>query len=95
MSLQTSVTTEGEAADYSISFDAVYEKVRYMPAAVIPTYGTITSTITIERMRGTDHRVFDASALLTYGASGVPTTLVFDSAVTYDVDVTTGLTTRL
>jgi len=95
MTAQTAVTTNGVAASYTIRFDAVYEKVRFMPAATFPTYGTISYTVNSDRTRDTDHRVFDSTAVLTYGSSGVPTTLVFDGAVTYDVDVKSGIATRL
>ena len=95
LSLNSSVTTEGELADYTVQLDAVYEQVRYMPAQVEPTFGTIDFTINTERMRGDDLRVFNSTARLTYGAAGSPTTLVFDGATTYDVDLATGAVLRL
>jgi len=95
LSLRTSVTTEGELADYHVQFNAVYEQVRYLPTQVIPTFGTIDFTINTERMRGDDLRVFNSTARLTFGSSTVPTTLVFDGAVTYDVNLADGSVTRL
>ena len=45
-------------------------------------------------MRGDDHRMFNATAQLTYGASSVPTTLVIDGTTTYNIDVVSGTATR-
>jgi len=95
MALETAVAGADVTSDFGVMFDAVYEKVRFMPDALFPTYGTINFTINTQRQRGDDLRVFDSTALLTFGASGLPTTLVFDGGVTYDVDVRTGVPTRL
>jgi hypothetical protein len=88
--LKSAVTTNGEQASYTVMFDATYEQVRFLPAATIPTYGTIDFTVNTQRDRGADHRVFDSTAHLNYGASGVPTTLTFDGNLTYNLDLKTG-----
>jgi len=93
LSVHTSVTTDNEPADYNIDFTAVYEKVRYLAADVFPTFGTIDFQLSIDRMRGDDHRVFNAVGHLVYGASGVPTTLSLDDA-TYNLDLTLGKAVR-
>jgi hypothetical protein len=90
MVLKTAVTTNGELADYTVMFDAIYEQVRFFTNDTYPTFGTIDFTVNTQRTRGADRRVFDTSAHLTYGASGVPTTLVFDGSVTYALDLKTG-----
>jgi hypothetical protein len=90
MVLKTAVTTNGELASYTVMFDAVYEQVRFFADDAFPTFGTIDFTVNTQRTRGTDNRVFDTSAHLTYGASGVPTTLVFDGSITYSLDLATG-----
>lgn len=94
MVLKTQVITEGEPADYTVMFDAVYEQVRYLAADVFPTYGTIDFTVNAQRDRAGDHRVFDTQAHLTYGASGAPTTLVFDGNLSYVLDLSTGEVTK-
>ncbi|HTL34919.1 MAG TPA: hypothetical protein VL326_17440 [Kofleriaceae bacterium] len=88
--LKSAVTTNGEQANYTVMFDAIYEQVRFLPAATIPTFGTIDFTVNTQRDRGADHRVFDTIAHLNYGASGAPTTLTFDSSINYNVDLKTG-----
>lgn len=95
LAIGTSVTTEGVAATYTLNMDAAYEKVRFLPGAQFPTYGTIDFGINAERVRGTDRRVFLTQAQLVYGASGVPTTLVFDGAIQYSLDVQTGVVVKL
>ena len=95
VSLQTQIATEGETAAYKISFDAVYEKVRFLAGQQIPTYGTITFTINADRTRGDDHRVFNATAVLVYGASGAPTTLTIDGMHNYTIDLTSGEIVKL
>ncbi len=94
LSLRTSMTTEGELADYHVQFNAVYEQVRYLPAQTIPTFGTIDFTLNTERTRGDDLRVFNSIARLTYGAAGAPTTLDLDGVV-YDIDLASGAVVRL
>lgn len=93
--LTTSISTNGELATYSVKFAAVYEQVRYLPAQVVPTFGTIDFTLNVERQRGDDRRVFDTTAQLVYGASGAPTTITFASGEAYSVDLATGATARL
>jgi hypothetical protein len=95
ISVATSVTTDGVTATYTLNADAIYEQVRFMPAAVIPTFGTIDFAINVERVRGDDRRVFTVNAQLAYGASGVPTTLTLDGAVAYSVNLTTGELAKL
>jgi hypothetical protein len=95
MSLKTAVTTNGEPASYKVQFNAVYEQVRYLSGYAFPTFGTIDFTVNTERMRGADHRIFNSTAKLTFGASGVPTTLVIDGAITYTLNLTTGAVTKL
>jgi hypothetical protein len=90
LALQTSVTTDGISASYTLNTDAIYEQVRFMPNAVFPTYGTIDFAVNVERIRGEDRRVFTVNAQLVYGASGVPTTLTLDGAVAYSINLTTG-----
>jgi hypothetical protein len=90
LALQSAVTTDGVVATYTLNADATYEQVRFMPNAVIPTFGTIDLAINVERIRGADRRVFTVTAQIAYGASGAPTTLTFDGAVTYAVNLTTG-----
>lgn len=95
LSLTTSVTTEGVAAQYTLMFSAVYEQVRYMPSALIPTFGTIDFTVNSERTRAGDRRVFNATAKLTYGSSGVPTTLVIDDTHQYTINLNSGAIVKL
>lgn len=95
LALVTSVTTNGEVTAYSLNVDAAYEKVRFMPSAVVPTFGTIDFAINAERTRGDDRRVFETNAQLVYGASGVPTTLTFEGSIQYTVDVETGAVVKL
>jgi hypothetical protein len=95
LSLKTSVVTAGESAAYGVQFTAVYEQVRYLPSYLFPTFGTIDFTVNTDRTRGSDHRVFNSTAKLTFGSSGVPTTLVFDGTVTYNVNLTTGAVVKL
>lgn len=90
MSLRTAVTTDGETAQYGVQFNATYEQVRYLPGYTFPTFGTIDFTINTERDRGADHRVFNSTGKLTFGASGVPTTLVLDGGLAYTIDLATG-----
>jgi hypothetical protein len=92
MTLHTVVNGD-EPASYLVKFNAVYEQVRFMPDYVFPTYGTIDFMLNIERDRGDDHRVFDSTARITFGSSGVPTTLVLDGT-TYTFDVKTGVVTN-
>lgn len=94
-SLSTSITTEGVAATYTVNFGATYEQVRFMPNAVIPTFGTIDFTLNAERVRAGDRRVFNATAQLVYGASGVPTTLTIDGVLNYSINLTTGAVAKL
>lgn len=93
--LHTTVTTNGEATSYALKLTAVYEKVRFMPAAAFPTFGTIDFNVNADRTRGEDHRVFNATAQLVYGSSGVPTTLTIDGANQYTIDLTTGDVAKL
>lgn len=93
--LHMTVSTDGEAATYALKIGAVYEKVRFMPAATFPTYGTIDFTVNADRTRGEDHRVFNATAQLVYGSSGVPTTLTIDGSSQYTIDLTTGAIAKL
>lgn len=95
LSLETQVTTEGEAAQYHVQFTAAYEQVRYLSGYTFPTFGTIDFTINTERDRGTDHRVFNSAGKLTFGASGVPTTLVLDGNISYTINLTTGDVVKL
>lgn len=95
LSLRTAVTTDGEPADYKVQFNAVYEQVRYLANYTFPTFGTIDFTVNTERTRRTDRRVFNTAAKLTYGSSGVPTTLVLDGATTYTINLTTGAVVKL
>lgn len=90
VSLQTAVTTNGELASYGVQFNATYEQVRYLVGYAFPTFGTIDFTINADRTRGADKRVFNSTAKLTFGSSGVPTTLVFDGASTYTINLTSG-----
>jgi hypothetical protein len=93
--LVTSVSNGAESTAYTLNMDAVYEQVRFMPAATFPTFGTVDFTINAERVRGQDRRVFVTKAHLEYGASGVPTTLTFDGSRSYTVNVKTGAVTKL
>ncbi len=93
MTLHTVVAGDDDSSSYLVKFNAVYEQVRFMPDYVFPTYGTIDFTINTERDRGDDHRVFDSTARITFGSSGVPTTLVLDDT-TYTFDVKTGAVTN-
>jgi len=95
LSLKTSVATAGESAAYGVQFTATYEQVRYLPSYLFPTFGTIDFVVNTDRTRGTDHRVFNSTAKLTFGSSGVPTTLVFDGSLTYTVNLTTGAVVKL
>jgi hypothetical protein len=92
LALHTSVSAD-EVADYNLQFSAVYEKVRYLAADVFPTFGTIDFSLSVDRQRGDDHRVFNAVAQLIYGASGVPTTLAIDG-VFYNLDLSLGTAVR-
>jgi hypothetical protein len=94
ITLKTAVTTDGVAAQYSVQFNAVYEQVRYLPSYTFPTYGTIDFTINTERTRAGDRRVFNATGKLTFGSSGVPTTLALDN-VTYTINLATGAVVKL
>lgn len=94
LSLKTSVSTNGEAASYTVQFNAVYEQVRYLAGYTFPTFGTIDFTINTDRLRGEDKRIFNSTAKLTYGSSGVPTTLAIDG-VTYTINLTSGAVVRL
>lgn len=93
--LHTQVATEGITASYTVQFHAIYEQVRYLPADAFPTYGTIDFTVNTERLRDADRRVFDATAQLVYGASGVPTTLTIDGTHQYTIDLATGVVARI
>jgi len=95
MSLKTSVSTAGEAATYGVQFNATYEQVRYLPSYTFPTFGTIDFVLNTDRTRGSDHRIFNSTAKLTFGSSGVPTTLVFDGSITYTINLTTGDVVKL
>jgi len=95
MTLKTSVATNGETASYGVQFSAIYEQVRYLPSQTIPTYGTIDFTINTERTRGSDRRVFNAMAKLTFGAAGSPTTLVIDNMHNYTINLATGAVVKL
>jgi hypothetical protein len=95
LSLKTSVSTEGEAAQYGVQFTAAYEQVRYLAGYTFPTFGTIDFTINTERDRGADHRVFNSTGKLTFGGGGVPTTLVLDGNLTYTINLTTGDVVKL
>jgi hypothetical protein len=94
LSLKTSVATNGEAASYGIMLNATYEQVRYLAGYTFPTFGTIDFTINTERNRGDDRRIFNATAKLTFGSSGVPTTLAIDG-ITYTINLTSGAVVRL
>ena len=94
LSLKTTVATNGEAASYKVQFNATYEQVRYLTGYTFPTFGTIDFTINTERNRGTDKRIFNSTAKLTFGSSGVPTTLAIDG-VTYTINLTSGAVVRL
>lgn len=93
LSLRTTVTTAGEPADYRVQLHAIYEQVRYL--YTFPTYGTIDFEINTERVRGDDRRVFNTTAQLVFGSSGVPTTLVLDGGTTYTIDLTGGEVVRV
>jgi hypothetical protein len=93
LALHTSMSTDGEQADYNLQYSAIYEKVRYLAADVFPTFGTIDFQLSVDRQRGDDHRVFNAVAQLIYGASGVPTTLAIDG-VFYNLDLSLGTAIR-
>ena len=95
VSLQTQVTTQGVAATYKVSADAIYEQVRFLPGQQVPTFGTIDFMINTERMRGTDRRVFNANAQLVYGASGAPTQLTIDGTYRYTIDLASGAVVKL
>lgn len=95
LAVTSSVTTNGEVASYTLNIDAAYEKVRFMPAEVIPTFGTIDFAINAERTRGADRRVFETNAQLVYGANELPTTLTFEGAIQYTVDLETGAVVKL
>lgn len=92
--LQTSVLKNGETTSYTINADAIYEQVRFMPAATFPTFGTVDFNINAERVRGQDRRVFETKAHLEY-ASGAPTTLTLDGSRVYSVDLKTGAVSKL
>jgi hypothetical protein len=95
VAVHTALTgTDGALASYSLRFDATYEQVRFMPAAAFPTYGTIDFVLNVERTRGQDRRVFNTTAQLVYGASGVPTTLTIDGVV-YTIKLDTGVVGKL
>jgi hypothetical protein len=94
LSLKTAVTTNGEAASYGVQFNATYEQVRYLVGYTFPTFGTIDFTVNTNRMRGDDKRVFNSTAKLTFGSSGVPTTLALDG-VNYTINLTSGAVVRL
>lgn len=95
LSLKTAVTTNGEAASYKVQFTAAYEQVRYLSGYTFPTFGTIDFTINTERVRGADRRIFNSTAKLTFGSSGVPTTLVIDGGINYTINLTTGAVVKL
>ena len=95
LSLKTSVSTNGEVAQYGVQFTATYEQVRYLSGYTFPTFGTIDFTNNTERDRGADHRVFNSTGKLTFGSSGVPTTLVLDGNVTYTINLTSGEVVKL
>ncbi|HUS30087.1 MAG TPA: hypothetical protein VMZ53_16385 [Kofleriaceae bacterium] len=88
--LKSQVVTNSEPADYVVMFEALYEQVRFLPDTTIPTFGTIDFKVNTQRTRNGDRRVFDSQAHLTYGASGVPTTLTFDGGQSYALDLKTG-----
>jgi hypothetical protein len=93
--LVTSVSNGAESTSYSLNMDALYEQVRFMPAATFPTYGTIDFNVNAERIRGADRRVFVTKAHIEFGASGAPTTLTFDGSLRYEVNVKTGEVSKL
>ena len=95
LSLKTSVSTNGEAAQYGVQFNATYEQVRYLSGYTYPTFGTIDFTINTERTRGSDHRIFNSTAKVTFGSSGVPTTLVIDGSANYTINLTSGEVVKL
>jgi hypothetical protein len=90
VAVSSSVTTNGEVSTYTLNMDAVYEKVRYLAGAVIPTFGTIDFNVNVERVRGDDRRVFETTAHLVYGASGVPTVLTIAGSLNYTIDLASG-----
>jgi hypothetical protein len=92
--VSSDVSLDGEVSSYTLNFDAAYEKVRFMPNAVIPTFGTIDFSLNVERVRGEDHRVFETAAQLVYGASGVPTTLTLGGSLVYTIDLETGVVAK-
>lgn len=95
ITLKTQVTSLGEVATYRVSMFSRYEQVRYLPAQQVPTFGTIDFMINTERTRGSDRRVFNATAQLVYGASGTPTALTIDGAHRYTINLTSGAIVKL
>ncbi len=96
VAVHTSVIgADGVSSSYSLNFDATYEQVRYMPAAAFPTYGTIDFVLNVERDRGADHRVFNTTAQLVYGASGAPTVLTLEGGLAYSIKLDTGVVGKL
>ncbi len=87
---QVSLKTAVDDATYTVRFDATYEQVRYLPSFTIPTYGTIDFALHVARTRAGDHRVFDTTAHLVYGATGVPTQITFDGTAAYSIDLGSG-----
>ena len=90
-----SLKSNVDGTSFNVKFTATYEQVRYLPDYKIPTYGTIDWQLHIDRTRASDHRVFDTTAHLVYGAQGNPTTITFDGSVTYTINLTSGAIVKL
>jgi len=91
--VSSTITGSTDQSQFTINMDSLYEQVRYMPAALIPTFGTIDFNINAERLRAGDRRVFETTGHLVYGANGVPTTLSLGST-NYTIDLETGVVAR-
>jgi hypothetical protein len=95
VAVSSSVTTNGELSTYTLNMDATYEKVRYLAADVVPTFGTIDFNINAERVRGDDRRVFETTGHLAYGSSGNATVLTLGGTINYSIDLASGVVVRL
>ena len=81
-------------ASFDLTYTSNFDRVRFDPNGVLPLSGKLDLTIAVQRDRGGATRSFGVVAALAFDGDNTAT-LTLDATRSYDIDLTTGVATKL